>query len=1312
MKKLCTLVATNKRKLVAVIALMITLHSGFQLMAQYAIDFGKSSSNTIRLVEDNTNTFKTSLQYAGIKTFGVDAGEKGLFNELIIEDAFSIGEIGEPNLPATKKLIEIPFGADVHVKVLNYTVNEYKLSDYGIENRIMPVQPSVRKDQAPEDIVFEYNQEIYQRDAFISHELASVEVLGVLRGYRLARLTIAPVSYNPVKGIIRVYNDLEVEVSFSNVDESLTEYVKASTFSPYFESLRQAILNKGVSRDDYPNHPDLTKYPVKYVIVADRMFEETLQPFIAWKTKKGFHVIESYTDEIGTTYAQIQSYLHGLYNSATPTDPAPSFILLVGDVQEVPATQGSSSQRQTDLYHASVDGDYFPEMYYGRMSARNVAQLQAQIDKTLYYEQYQFEDPTYLNKATLIAGDDATWNPKIVQPTIKYATQNYFNTAHGYTDVVDYLTSPYTGSYSPERIAVSFINYSAHCSETEWGTPALTPSAVNNFINANQYPLAVANCCLAGDFGHNECIGETWLRAANKGAICYLGSSPNTYWKEDMYWAVGAFPMAGDNNGYVPTVEETTAGVYDGMFAGDYVATDAMVFLGNLAITEAHTQNYPTHSSVLYYWQAYNCLGDPSLVIYNTEGSENEVSHMAIVPIGMDTYEVNALPGSLVAISKDGILHGSALVDETGVVQVPITPILAGGNVDIVITKPQYIPYMVQIPAAALEGAYIVLENFEINDETGNNNNLADYGETFSVNISMKNVGTDPSSNLTISIEGENEFITLETLNATNFGAINPESTTTVENVATFKVNNYVPDLHKAMFTIVATDGTDTWESNLPIILQAPKLEFSADFTINDIAGNNNGDLDPGETATIGMTLVNEGSSAVSNVFVTLTSTNSLLIIEESAVQIPHIEAGESIEVTFMVTADASITSGETVMLFANTLAGPSGLYKANQSIEFVVGEIPQHNMSSTTITTCSGYFYDSGGPNGDYPSNADLTMTFLPATEDAVVKVSFLEFAVESGYDYLYIYDGLDASATQIGQYSGTTSPGTIIASNTAGALTFRFTSDYSVVEAGWKAEISCHIIGDLDVEATAAPSTICYGGATALKAKAIGGSGTYTYTWTPTETIEVTDAQTTIASPTETTTYTVEVSDGTNTVTSDVTVIVTAEPVIEMNSYDVVLYKDVNSSFELIPTMEDAALYLWSTGETTPTITLHAADYHTGVYLITVMIANSNDCIATANIKLTVQNFVGLEDREELLLYAYPNPARDMINISVIGDSKTFDYELLNYQGQLITTKANNPLNGSAIEQMHVGNLSKGIYYLRVRTGNQLQIQKIVIH
>ncbi|HPR58525.1 MAG TPA: C25 family cysteine peptidase [Bacteroidales bacterium] len=1042
------------------LGLLVNHHATAQ---EFAVDFGRSATE-INVGEDNMQRLQLNFTYSGLNTFVVET-DKGLqFNEINIPGTYWIGELGTPKLPASKKLIEIPFGAEVQVSVKNYTTTEYNLQDYGIKLPVFPNQPSLRKDQEPSDVPFEYNEQIYKKDFFIEHEMASVEILGVLRGYRLARITVAPVSYNPAKNILKVFNDIEVEITFSNADAALTEYVKSSTWSPYFEVIRNSLVN--TMRNGYPNNPDLTKYPVKYLIVSPRMFETDLQPFIEWKTQKGFEIITGYTDEIGTSYAQIQSWVHDQYNQGTPADPAPSFVLFVGDTPQIPAETGSSSGKMTDLYYASVDGDYFPEMYYGRFSATNSAQLVTQINKTLYYEKYEFTDPTYLNGVTLIAGADATWNPNVGQPTVYYGTENYFNEAHGFTNVYPYPASPYTGCYDPEKIAVSFINYTAHCSQTSWGDPNLSQSAVNAFINDGKYPLAIGNCCLAADFGYNECIGETWQRGVNKGSVAYIGSSPSSYWFEDFYWAVGAFPIQGNNNGYVPTYEETTWGAFDAPFVSDYVTTGATVYVGNLAVTEVHIQGYPSHSSPIYYWQAYNVLGDPSLVPYFTEGSENTVSHMPIVPIGMDYYEVTAEAGSYVGISKDGVLHGSALVDETGIVEVPLEPILSGGQVDIVVTKPQRIPYIVQVPAAALEGPYVVLDSYTINDASGNNNGLADYGENISLNVTLTNVGADPSAEVVATVTGSDEYITLTGSPSSSFGVIQSGATSLVNNAYSFTVDSFLTDQHKAQFVLSITDGSDTWTSNLFITLQAPVLEIPESFLIDDSqSGNNDGILDPGETAMIIANINNTGNSDIADVEMNIVSNDPLLTINTATVNVASIAAGASAEVNFSVSASSSSPIGYPVNVDLSAAGGPSAQYTAEQMIVVVIGLIPEYLMSNETVTTCVGLFYDSGGPNGVYGSSESFTMTFLPASADGVIKADFLSFDTESNYDYLHIYNGENTSAPEIpgSPFHGTTNPGTIVGLNSAGALTFKFTSDGSVTKSGWEAEISCHYLSGI---------------------------------------------------------------------------------------------------------------------------------------------------------------------------------------------------------------------------------------------------------
>jgi hypothetical protein len=110
------------------------------------------------------------------------------------------------------------------------------------------------------------------------------------------------------------------------------------------------------------------------------------------------------------------------------------------------------------------------------------------------------------------------------------------------------------------------------------------------------------------------------------------------------------------------------------------------------------------------------------------------------------------------------------------------------------------------------------------------------------------------------------------------------------------------------------------------------------------------------------------------------------------------------------------------------------------------------YTMSTTTVSTCSGTFYDAGGSAGNYGNNENSTMTFTSSTGDRL-SFAFSFLNVETCCDRLYIYDGPTSAYPLIGVY--TSNPGTIVSSGTS--LTFRFTSDGGSTASGWAANISC---------------------------------------------------------------------------------------------------------------------------------------------------------------------------------------------------------------------------------------------------------------
>ncbi len=114
--------------------------------------------------------------------------------------------------------------------------------------------------------------------------------------------------------------------------------------------------------------------------------------------------------------------------------------------------------------------------------------------------------------------------------------------------------------------------------------------------------------------------------------------------------------------------------------------------------------------------------------------------------------------------------------------------------------------------------------------------------------------------------------------------------------------------------------------------------------------------------------------------------------------------------------------------------------------------------MSNGSTSACSGTFYDPGGL-GDYSNSTTMVFTICPSTPGAKVQAIFSSFQTENSLDFLEIFDGNSIAAPSLGAYSGTTSPGTVQAtpSNASGCLTFRFTSDGSVVYPGWVASLAC---------------------------------------------------------------------------------------------------------------------------------------------------------------------------------------------------------------------------------------------------------------
>ena len=988
------------------------------------------TSNQLSITEKTLTEFTFVNHLADIKTMHVKTNA-GDFVKLIVSGYGENALKGNAELPVLEELINIPLGAEVIVEIINKEEKIIALSDYGIHNLIFPSQPSISKSENSANIPFYFNEDYYANNSFNTHKLITTEYLGKMRGQQLARISIAPFQYNPVTNELKVVTKMEVQVIFKNTDVAAHLANKQKYYSPEFEHLFKSCLNYIPMQEK----DIITTYPVKYVIVSDPQFQSALQPLVQWKTKKGFMVIEGYTNDpaVGNTTASIHAYLKNMYDNATANDPAPTYLLIVGDDGQV--TSFNNGNHLSDMYFCEFDGggDFYPEMYYGRFSATIPEEVEAQVNKTLTHEQYTFADPSFLDEVVLVAGVDASMAPTYGNGQINYGTDNYFNTAHGLT-VYNYLYgsgTPITSDMSSASAAiiadisagVGFANYTAHCGSNGWSDPSFSTFDVSGLQNNDAYGFMVGNCCQSNKFDVPVCFGEALLRANNKGAVGYIGGSNNTYWNEDFWWAVGNGSISAN-----PTYAGTGLALFDCMMhengeqqADWFITAGQMIHSGNLAVTQAG-------GSEQYYWEIYHLMGDPSLMPYIGVPTTLTVSHGVASPVGTTTFTVTTEQNAYVAISMAGVLLDAQLADVTGVVNLTFPAISSVGTADIVVTKQFKQPYIGSVQIISPTGPYVIYTSNTIDDSAGNNNSLVDYNELISMSVDVQNIGSVNANIVNITISTLDPVVTL--INTTDvINVINASQTLSINNPFTFQVANFITDQHIVLFTLDMVDNLgNSWSSTINVTLNAPVLDHTT-FTVNDaVLGNGNGMLDAGETLELIIDATNTGNADIDNLTATLGSLSSYVTINTPSVNVASLSANQQQATVFNITVAANTPVGTYVEF---PYAVTDGVYAHNNTFNAIVGVIDEDYETGDftnyawvndpvypwIIDNVNVYEGISSAKSGaGLPDNA---VSHLNITIDVTAPgdISFFKFvSSEQDYDFLQFY----VDGNKQGEWSG----------------------------------------------------------------------------------------------------------------------------------------------------------------------------------------------------------------------------------------------------------------------------------------------------
>ena len=790
--------------------ILLGLGLSFSTSTIYTNNFDLFEINNI-----NEHTVEVNINIGSINFENITIDNQQ-YTSISLLNSYPSKDIGNPNLPMLNKLIELPRDANVRIEIIEDNIEIYDLSNFNINNYIIPAQQSISKSNANNNFIL--NQKTYSEDKFYKNNTIEILNKGLLREVNIANLMISPIEYNPSENQILCHTNIKFRIFFDDANFELTNEKKLNAFSPYFEPIfYNSIANYSSPSQNREN--DFMEDEVHYIIISDASFTNSLQPFIEWKTKKGFHVTVAYTNEIGSSSLAIKNYLNNQYNNPNNNLPIPTFVLLVGDTPQIPASY-SSGGHVSDLDYCDYTNDNLPDVLCGRFSAQSLVHVTSQVNKTIEYEDFSMPDPTFLSDILMISGVDANYAPTYGNGQINYGNNYYFNSNNGINSTT-YLY-PASGSAASQILnvanqGVGFINYTAHGWESGWADPEFDVSDANNMTNNNQYPTMIGNCCLTSAFDSGTCFGEALLRKSNGGAIGYIGGSDVTYWDEDFWWGVGS-----GNVNSNPSYNNTGPGTYDAIFHTNNeenwaIVNSAIIMAGNLAVAQANGMDD-------YYWEIYHLMGDPSLSTYFGMPENNTVNHDIFLPIGSEAIEIQADPQSYVGLTQNGTFLAGGYIDNTGFVVLVFDPISEPGTLDLVVTGQNKIPFLSEIFVASPEGSFTTVNSISLN--LGDDNILS-IGELVNIEIEIENVGSEADSDIQLILSNPDLDASINFVNQ-NIIIADLSVNQSVTEVLSFYVDNSAPYGHVFNLNFSIISDNNTSETNLNFSVESLLETFNS----------------------------------------------------------------------------------------------------------------------------------------------------------------------------------------------------------------------------------------------------------------------------------------------------------------------------------------------------------------------------------------------------------------------------------------------------------------------------------------------------
>ena len=898
-------------------------------------------------------------------------------HKVILPQAMTTGNVGDPQLPVWGLNLLLPPGEEA----VSVTVRTGAPISLGVGFHIPPVQRQYPLSFSGPAQVDAPNPEVYEADAAFPADPAAHFRTHFYRGHGIAAIAVNPVTYNPVTGEVAYYPQLSVIVNTAPTARGSDAVSRRFKQDVRTVGELEGQIDNPAAVSSYGAIDDNTDEPYfDILLITHENMVDMWGDYIEWKTKCGYYIAVETVQDIYNNYTgvdnpeQIRECIIDYYENFDLT-----YVFLAGDDEIIPHRglyddQGFYTDNDIagDCYFAGLDGNWNDDgdSHWGEPGeadlraevfvSRAAVDSQTEIDRFVNKQMMFMREPVVDEIETaLMTGEDLGW------PIWAWEYKEEIRTGNSSWG---FVTAPFPPNFDVRTLyetpgnswsglgdlaplmnqGPQYINHLGHCNVDYmmqlYSNQVTTANFTNNGVNHNFY-LIYSQGCYCGSFDNrttggsytDDCISE-YFSVLETGAVAVITNS--RYGWGDLSTTQGSSQY------------------YDKQFF------DAIWGEGLTVVSEANTDSktdcipYINYAQNRWCFYELNLFSEPTLDMWTAEPQILAPNYAGEIFLGATSFqvEVSGVEGARVCLSKDGVIYGVGFTDETGICDMIFEdPILSLGPADLYVTAHDYLPHEGSVLVIPPTGAYVIYESVEVDDEAGNNNSAWDYGETVYLDMTVTNVGVEDATDVWVTIITEDTLVTLVS-DTVDFGDILQGGTATVDDAFTVSIDCSVEDGHWAPFTLIAFSGADEWTSYFNLQTFAPEIEF-AELIIDDATGGNgNGNLDPGESATLNITLFNDGGCFTTLLETELVTADPYITLNTTIFQYGEIPAGEEGTGSFEITVSSACPQEHTVefeLYFADNIG-----YEGEDYFSTIVGDI------TYMATGPDNYGYSAYDPN------------------------------------------------------------------------------------------------------------------------------------------------------------------------------------------------------------------------------------------------------------------------------------------------------------------------------------------------------------